>query len=118
MASNDYHFITRWRVEATIEKAYRLISNAPDLPRWWPSVYLEVRVLSPGDETGVGKVVDLYTRGWLPYTLRWQIRADKPLLRHLSFVLRPIFSANHRWAMAQGEKSLCAELARRAALTK
>jgi hypothetical protein len=46
-------------------------------------------------------------------TFDWKIRADKPLLRYLSFLLKPIFSANHRWAMAQGEKSLRAELARR-----
>ena len=44
-------------------------------------------------------------------TYDWKIRADKPLLRYLSFLLKPIFSANHRWAMAQGEKALRAELA-------
>jgi len=29
-------------------------------------------------------------------TYDWRIRADKPLLRYLSFVFKPIFSANHR----------------------
>jgi hypothetical protein len=157
MASNDYHFVTQWRVEASVEEVYRLISNATDLPRWWPSVYLDVHALEPGDKAGIGKVYSLHTRGWLPYTLHWQLRvtdarfptgysflatgdfvgcgvwnfaqdgswidatfdwklrADKPLIRYLSFLLKPIFSANHRWAMAQGEKSLRAELARRAA---
>jgi len=43
----------------------------------------------------------------------WRIRAEKPLLRYLSFVLKPIFEANHRWAMAQGEVSLKRELSRR-----
>jgi hypothetical protein len=155
MASNEYHFITEWRMEGTVEEAYRLLADAPDLVRWWPTVYLDVRELSPGGPNGFGKVVSLHTKGWLPYTLRWQyrvtevrfpegfgfrasgdfvgrgiwrfhqdgkyvkmtfdwkIRADKPLLRYLSFVAKPIFSANHRWAMAQGEKSLRAELARR-----
>ena len=47
-------------------------------------------------------------------TYDWRIRAEKPLLRYLSFLLKPIFSANHRWAMARGEESLRAELARRA----
>jgi hypothetical protein len=155
MASNDYHFITHWHVRASREEISEILSDAEDLPRWWPSVYLDVRVLEPGDENGVGRYVDLYTRGWLPYTLRWRfrvtksnppkgfeikaegdfvgrgiwtfapddeythviydwkIRADKPLLRYFSFVMKPIFSANHRWAMAQGEKSLNLELARR-----
>jgi hypothetical protein len=43
----------------------------------------------------------------------WAIQANKPLLRYLSFLLRPIFAANHNWAMARGEESLRLELARR-----
>lgn len=99
-------------------------------------------------------VVELLTKGWLPYTIRWQfrvtdrrpdgfsieafgdfvgrgdwhltqdgdfvdivydwrIKAEKPLLRILSPVLKPIFGANHRWAMRKGEESLKLELARR-----
>jgi hypothetical protein len=84
----------------------------------------------------VGKTANLYTKGWLPYTLRWRLRvsetnrpygstieatgdltgrgvwsfqqdghmvnvtyhwqvaADKPLRRYLSFLLKPLFSAN------------------------
>ena len=45
----------------------------------------------------------------------WRLRAEKPLLRNLSFLLRPLFEANHRWAMAQGETSLALELERRRA---
>jgi hypothetical protein len=159
MPSNDYHFITRWRVEGAINEVADILKDADDLPRWWPSVYLDVQVLEQGDEHGVGKVVCLHTRGWLPYTLRWQfrvtrsryphgfsleawgdfagrgiwmlkedgasvdvtydwkVRANKPLISVLSFVLKPIFSANHRWAMARGEESLKLEIARRRART-
>lgn len=45
----------------------------------------------------------------------WTIEANKPLLRSLSFLLRPLFAANHRWAMARGEESLRLEVARRRA---
>jgi hypothetical protein len=45
----------------------------------------------------------------------WRIRAEKPLLRYLSFLMKPLFSANHVWAMARGEESLRIELARRRA---
>src|SRR5205085_9546323 len=158
MASNEYHFITHWRVKSTIEEVSNIIGDARDLVRWWPSVYLDVKVLEPGDEHGLGKVVSLYTKGWLPYTLRWDFRvtevhedgftlvawgdfdgrgiwtfeqdgpwvniiydwkilAEKPLLRNFSFIIKPIFSANHRWAMARGEESLHLELARRHAAT-
>lgn len=160
MAGNDYHFVTHWQVRSTVEEVADILSDAPDLVRWWPSVYLDVHELEPGDENGVGKVISLYTKGWLPYTLRWQfrvtenrhpngfaleawgdfvgtgvwsfvedgewvnvsydwcIRADKPLLRMLSFIMKPIFAANHHWAMARGEESLKLELARRHAETE
>lgn len=159
MATNDYHFITHWRVRGTIAEVAKVLGDAPDLKRWWPAVYLDVSQRKPGDEQGVGSVVELYTKGWLPYTLRWQfrvteshaphgfsieafgdfvgrgiwtlrqdgewanitydwkIRADKGLLRRGSFLFKPIFAANHRWAMATGEKSLVLELARRHATT-
>jgi len=39
--------------------------------------------------------------------------ADKPLLRSLSFLVKPISSAHRRWAMACGEASLSLELVRR-----
>lgn len=45
----------------------------------------------------------------------WRVRVQKPLLRNLSFALKPLFEANHRWAMVQGERSLQLELARRRA---
>ncbi len=157
MATNDYHFITHWRVQASLQEIVEIISDAEGLPRWWPSVYLEVRQLADGDEEGVGKRVSLYTKGWLPYSLRWQfvvteasptgftlvadgdfvgrgiwtfveegewvsltydwkIEANKPLLRRLSFVFKPLFAINHEWAMKQGELSLQLELRRRHAI--
>jgi hypothetical protein len=157
MASNDYHFITTWRMESTCREITEVLTNGADLARWWPAVYLDVKLLERGDANGVGSVTDLYTKGWLPYTLRWQfrvtetnhpygftleawgdfdgrgiwtleqdgpyvnitydwqIRADKPLLGDYSFIMRPLFEANHRWAMRKGEESLKLELARRRA---
>ena len=158
MFGNEYHFITRWRVEGSVEEVAAILGDPESLVRWWPAVYLEVDELAPGDEQGIGKHVSLYTKGWLPYTLSWQFvvseadphgwtleasgdfvgrgvwtfeqhdefveasydwrtRADKPLLRALSPLLKPIFAANHRWAMATGEESLRLELARRRAAT-
>jgi polyketide cyclase/dehydrase/lipid transport protein len=153
--SNEYHFVSRWRLQATAQEVADVLRDAEDLPRWWPSVYLEVRVIDEGETSGVGRVVDLWTKGWLPYTLRWRfttlrndgvggltlradgdfvgggtwtfipdgdgvkafydwrIRAEKPLLRRLTWLMRPAFSANHRWAMRKGEESMRLELERR-----
>jgi hypothetical protein len=43
----------------------------------------------------------------------WKLTADKPLLKYLSPILKPLFSLNHQWAMAQGLTSLLQELERR-----
>lgn len=149
MATNDYYFVTNWRVKGDIDDVWEILNDPSRLPQWWPSVYLSVQVERPED------IIRLHTRGWLPYTLRWhysiveshhpngftiradgdfvgegiwtlaqqgefvtvrydwRIKADKPLIRTLSFLMKPIFRANHDWAMARGEESLQLELNRR-----
>jgi len=155
MPSPRYHFVTRWHMPATCEEVYDVLGDPMDLPRWWPDGYITVREVEPGEPGGVGRVIELLTKGYLPYRLRWSFRvtetdrpngfaleawgdftgsgrwtftpdgdgcaiiydwkisADKPLLRSLSFILRPLFSWNHRWAMDRGEESLRRELVRR-----
>jgi hypothetical protein len=83
LATNDYHFITHWHVESTVEEVADILSDPLDLVRWWPSVYLDVKVLEPGDEYGLGRVVSLYTKGWLPYRLRWTFRVTEVKKRWL-----------------------------------
>jgi hypothetical protein len=46
-------------------------------------------------------------------TFDWKLSANKPILKKLSWLLKPIFSLNHLWAMKQGEKSLLLEIKRR-----
>jgi len=46
-------------------------------------------------------------------TFDWEVTAEKPLLKHLSFMFQPLFSANHRWAMEQGRRGLEKEIGRR-----
>ncbi len=153
----EYHFVTNWRVAGTIDEVKQVLADAQSLPLWWPSVYLRVRQEAAGADDGVGRVLELHAKGWLPYTLRWtltitepvtdegfaltatgdlegsgrwrfeqqgsevsitydwRVTATKPLLRRLSWLLRPAFAANHRWAMKRGEESLELELRRRRA---
>ena len=157
MFVKEYHFITHWHVRGAVQEVTAIISDRTALTHWWPSVYLNAEVVEAGDATGIGTVMRLDTKGWLPYTLRWQfrvseiskkgftliasgdfegrgiwtfqqngewvniiydwkVRAEKPLLRTFSFLLRPLFAANHSWAMERGEESLKLELVRRRAV--
>ncbi|HEY2798499.1 MAG TPA: SRPBCC family protein [Thermoanaerobaculia bacterium] len=159
MAAPEYRFLTRWLVLASPEEAFAILSDARELPRWWPAVYLRAEEIEAAGEGGVGHRVRVHTKGWLPYTLDWEfrvtasrrphgfsleaegdlagtgewtleadgpwtaitydwrIRAEKPLLRVLTPLLRPLLEFNHRWAMARGEESLSLELSRRRCAT-
>src|SRR5262249_5643682 len=74
MSTSHYRFLTHWRVEGTPEEVYRIIEDVTEFPRWWPAVWLKVEVLEPGDADGIGKVVRLTSKGWLPYILQWTAR--------------------------------------------
>lgn len=155
--ASEYHFVTIWRVPGSAREVADILGDAAALPRWWPSVYLDVTEVRQGVTDGSGRAADLLTKGWLPYTLHWRITTvepvtekgfaisasgdfvgtglwtfieegpeveitydwrvsvEKPLLRRLTPLLRPVFAANHRWAMARGEESLKLELRRRRA---
>jgi hypothetical protein len=51
-------------------------------------------------------------------TYDWTIRANKPIIDKLSFLLKPIFRSNHNWTMKRGAESLKLELLRRRAQTR
>ena len=48
----------------------------------------------------------------------WVVRAEKPIVRKLSWLLKPLFVSNHRWVMSQGRRGLEDELARLRACTR
>ena len=68
-----------------------------------------------GDFVGQGVWTFAQDGSFVDIVYDWNIRAEKPLLKTLSPVLKPLFEANHRWAMRQGEESLKLELRRRRA---
>ena len=71
---NDYHFVTTWRVQGTCGEVADVLSDPLRLAVWWPSVYLKVEELEPAKaENGIGRRVRLLTKGWLPYTLCWDL---------------------------------------------
>lgn len=51
----------------------------------------------------------------LRVTFDWKVRVQKPLVRRLSWLFKPVFIANHLWVMARGRESIGLELARRRA---
>ena len=61
-----------------------------------------MREVKPGDASGLGRVVDLDTKGWLPYRLSWQaevIAIDKP--RSMSLRARGDLEGRGEWRFTQ-----------------
>jgi len=77
--AGDYEFLTEWRVAATIDEVKDILGNGLTLPEWWPSVYLAVDEIERGGPGGADAIVDLHTKGWLPYTLHWRLHITEPL---------------------------------------
>jgi uncharacterized protein YndB with AHSA1/START domain len=155
MKTRQFQLASRWRVQGSVDEVYQILSEPEAFVRWWPAVYLQVSELTSGDDDGVGRVISLHTKGWLPYTLTWQARVlevdkpqrivieaqgdlhghgewrftqdgdwvdieydwtvitTKPWMIYLMPLLKPVFTANHRWAMKQGEAGLRRELMER-----
>ena len=53
MADNAYHFVDRWRVEGDVKEVADILEDALALPRWWGSVYFDVKEIEPGEERGM-----------------------------------------------------------------
>ncbi len=155
MTTNQYHLVSNWRILGTPEELFSIIAEQEQLSSWWPACFREVLEIDPGAPDGIGRILRMETRGWLPYVQRWHLRVErieaprelhfqvwgdlegygawtldqdgiwtnvthdwqvdvkKGLMRSLSLAGRPLFIANHRWAMAQGEESLHREANRR-----
>jgi Polyketide cyclase / dehydrase and lipid transport len=99
MGIHDYHLETRWLVPGTPREVSDVLGDPADLPRWWPSVYLEAEELSAGDAAGVGRRVRLRTRGWLPYTLDWTLAVTESRAPHgFAFRAAGDFDGRGEWS--------------------
>ena len=67
MPANDYQFLTRWEIEGACGEVADVLGDPLALPRWWPSVYLDVQEIRPPDARGVGR------RAAAPGSLEWGV---------------------------------------------
>lgn len=90
----EYHFITRWRFQATPEELFSILSQPLEYPRWWPSVYRQVRQ--------VGGRLRIVTSGWLPYRLRWDaVTTEVREPRRLAVSTSGDFEGRGIWSMVE-----------------
>ena len=74
-------------------------------------------VSSTGDLVGEGRWTLEQQGPKVEVTYEWRVFAERPLVRRLSSILKPVFRSNHFWVMRQGAHSMLLELRRRRATT-
>ncbi len=77
MAASEHRLLTHWRIFGTAREIADVLGRTEELSRWWPSVYLDAEQIEAGGEAGIGRRVRLRTKGWLPYTLDWELRVTE-----------------------------------------
>jgi hypothetical protein len=99
---NEYRFVDRWFVRASLEATYDVIGDTVGYPRWWGDVFVSV----DGDAgpPRPGRHVSIVSRGRLPYLLRWEaqvLEADAP--RGFAFVMTGDFVGSGGWTFDSGD---------------
>ncbi|TNC52324.1 polyketide cyclase [Rubellimicrobium rubrum] len=100
--------LTKGWLPYTLRWSFRVIEVDP--PR-------RVVLVPVGDFTGRGEWTFAQEGPVAVIRYDWEVEARKPMLRALTWLLRPVFTANHNWAMRRGEDSLRLEVIRRRAGT-
>jgi hypothetical protein len=155
--TTQYNMKTTWHLPACPDQVFEILTDAKGFTSWWSSVYLKLNLVTDPSQEGINNILLAHTKGWLPYTINWQIEvtnleqnkfielkasgdleghgrwdirpiysgsivtydwnidAKKPLFKYFSWLLKPIFKANHNWAMNQGEIGIKSEIERRRA---
>lgn len=99
---------TKGHLPYTLRWSYRIVESRH--PRGYT---IEAR----GDMVGTGVWTFEPDGDATRVTYEWRVRTEKPLLKLLSPLLKPLFKSNHDRVMADGERALRAELERRRAAT-
>jgi polyketide cyclase/dehydrase/lipid transport protein len=112
-----YRFVTHWRVEGRCEDVADILEDVDTIPQWWRSVYRSARVIERGGAHGIGRIVEVTTKGFLPYTLRWTYHVTQVDYPHTStLVAHGDLEGEGHWQFAQdgGDVNITYEWAVRA----
>jgi uncharacterized protein YndB with AHSA1/START domain len=93
----------RSRVKARGYLPYRLRWEAEIVEAERPH---KIRMRLSGDFDGEGEWRLRPVEGGTQATLDWQPAVNKPLIRYLTPVLRPLFASNHYWTMRRGQEHI------------
>lgn len=70
LARNEYRFVNRWRLRATLDEVAAILQEPQEFRHWWPAAWLDYEPIADGDANQIGARFGYRVKGWLPYSLR------------------------------------------------
>lgn len=88
MKKAAYSFVTKWVIEASVEKLWDAIYESTQWPQWWKGVE-DVVVIEKGAPNGIDGIREYTWKSALPYQLSFRMklveREDNKLMRGIAF---------------------------------
>lgn len=72
MAAKDFHLITEWTLNASIDAVWEVLTAPEDWPQWWKAVR-RVELLEKGDADGTNSLRRMTWATALPYALSFDM---------------------------------------------
>jgi hypothetical protein len=74
MQNNQFHFVTRWRFQASADVIFALLNRPLAFPDWWGTFFLRAELVERGDEHGIDRLIRFQTKSSIPAELNWGYR--------------------------------------------
>lgn len=105
--SHKIHSLVRARLPYTLSFTTELVRENPPT---------EIEIRATGELVGSGIWRLRETEEATEIEFEWDVRVEKPLIKWLTPILKPLFRWNHDWVMRVGEVCLQKEVERRGSL--
>jgi len=76
MPSTEFHLVTDWSIDASVEDVWRALNTPETWPQWWPSVK-DVMLVREGNEVGIGAIHRMKWSTALPYDLAFDMETTR-----------------------------------------
>ncbi len=88
-----YPFVihSEWDFDATISELRSILEDPACMRQWWRRVFLHIEELHAGEADFRGFTARCHTKGFLPYSMQFQVRIDSRQANSLHFKMQGDF---------------------------
>ncbi|MEM7069336.1 MAG: hypothetical protein AAF478_10680 [Pseudomonadota bacterium] len=72
--SNVMRIQGKWSLHGQITDLQETLSNPQSILEWWPEAFMRSEIVHNGHENGIGRVVRVHTKGWMPHSFQFLIK--------------------------------------------